>query len=90
MRWYVAAICAASTGEITPGRNATRNFSRSVCCDSATVVSQASSHHVPVGVSTASKPSCSAAFAICARYSMSGARTPLTGVIRDRLIPPSV
>ncbi len=67
IRWYVDAIWAASTGEITPGRNATRNFSRSVCWASATVVSQASSHHVPVGVSTASKPSCSAALAIWTR-----------------------
>ena len=28
IRWYAAAICAASTGLITPGRKATRNFSR--------------------------------------------------------------
>ncbi|CAM5278802.1 hypothetical protein SGRI78S_02348 [Streptomyces griseus subsp. griseus] len=75
---------------MTPGRNATRNFSRSVCWASATVVSQASSHQVPVGVSTASKPNCSAALAIWIRYSMSGARTPLTGVIRSRVMPPSV
>ncbi|KUL34044.1 hypothetical protein ADL12_21200 [Streptomyces regalis] len=27
----VAAICAASVGEIRPGRNATRNLRRSVC-----------------------------------------------------------
>lgn len=78
----MAAICAASVGEITPGRNATRNFSRSVCCASATVVSQASSHQVPVGVSTASKPNCSAALAIWARYSMSGGRTPRTAPAR--------
>lgn len=49
-----------------PGRKATRNFSRSVSRASAAQVSQASSHQVPVGVSTASKPTSSAALAICA------------------------
>ena len=39
-----------------PGRKATRNFSRVVTWVSAAVVIQASSHQVPVGVSTASKP----------------------------------
>lgn len=63
----MAAIWAASVGEITPGRNATRNFSLVVSRISAAVVSHASSHHVPVGVSTPSKPSCSADLAICAR-----------------------
>ena len=28
IRWKAAAICAASIGLMTPGRNATRNFSR--------------------------------------------------------------
>ena len=50
-----------------PGRNATRNFSRSVSRISADVVSQASSHHVPVGVSTPEKPSSSAVRATWAR-----------------------
>jgi hypothetical protein len=63
----VAAIWAASVGETRPGRNATRNFSRWVWLISAAVTSQASSHQVPVGVSTASKPSCSAERAIWAR-----------------------
>jgi hypothetical protein len=36
------------SAESPPDRNATRNFSRSVCWASATFVSQASSHHVPV------------------------------------------
>jgi len=67
IRWYVAAIWAASVGVISPGRNATRNFSRDVCAISAAVVSHASSHHVPVGVSTPAKPSCSADLAIWAR-----------------------
>lgn len=66
-RWNVPAICAASVGEMTPGRNATRNFSLLVSRISAAVVSQASSHQVPVGVSTPSKPSRSAARATCAR-----------------------
>ena len=66
-RWNVAAICADSVGEIRPGRNATRNFSRSVTSVSIAVVSQASSHQAPVGVSAASKPSCSALRAIWPR-----------------------
>ena len=37
-----------------PGLNATRNFSVVVTWDRAAVVIQASSHQVPVGVSTAS------------------------------------
>ena len=37
IRWYAAAICAASTGLITPGRNATRNFSRDVSRSRAAV-----------------------------------------------------
>ena len=56
IRWYAAAICAASTGLITPGRNATRNFSRDVSRSSAAVVSQASSQNVPVGVRHALEP----------------------------------
>ena len=67
IRWYVAAICAASTGLITPGRNATRNFSVDVSARSAAVMSQASSQKVPVGVSTPSKPSFSAVRAMSAR-----------------------
>ena len=67
MRWYVDAICAASVGWTEPGRKATRNFSRSVSRISAAVVSQASSHHVPVGVRTPVKPSCSAVRATWAR-----------------------
>ena len=55
-RWKEAAICAASVGEISPGRNATRNFSRFVTWVSAAVVTHASSHQEPVGVSAASKP----------------------------------
>ena len=67
-----------------PGRKATRNFSRSVSRVSAAVTSQASSHQVPVGVRTASKPSCSAERAICARYSMSGGRN---GAASERPCP---
>ena len=52
----VAPICAARVGLIRPGRNATRNFRVSVVSTSMAVVSQASSHQVPVGVRTASKP----------------------------------
>lgn len=54
------AICAATYGEVSPGRNATRNFSRSERLVIIAVVIQASSHQAPVGVSAASKPSCSA------------------------------
>ena len=67
MFWKVAAICAARVGEIRPGRNATRNFSRSETRLSIAVDSQASSHQAPVGVSAASKPSCSALRAIWPR-----------------------
>jgi hypothetical protein len=67
MRWYVEAICAASVGDSTPGRNATRNLRRDVSPINAAVVSHASSHHVPVGVSTPVNPTCSAVRAICAR-----------------------
>ena len=66
-RWNVDAICAARVGEIRPGRNATRNFSRSVTSVSIAVVSQASSHQAPVGVSAPTKPSCSALRAIWPR-----------------------
>ena len=59
-RWNVAAIWADSMGETRPGRNATRNFSRSVTSVSMAVTTQASSHQTPVGVRAASKPSCSA------------------------------
>ena len=55
------AICAARYGEVSPGRNATRNFSRSETWLSIAVDSQASSHQAPVGVSAASKPTSSAA-----------------------------
>jgi hypothetical protein len=67
IRWYAAAICAARTGLMTPGRKATRNFSVVVSRSSAAVVSQASSQNVPVGVSTPSKPSFSAVRATSAR-----------------------
>ena len=50
-----------------PGRNATRNFSRSETGLSIAVEIQASSHQAPVGVSAASKPSCSALRAIWPR-----------------------
>ncbi len=63
----MAAIWAARVGEVSPGRNATRNFSRCVWPISAAVASQASSHQVPVGVSTPVNPSCSADRAIWAR-----------------------
>ena len=57
-RWYVAAICAASVGrEAAPGRNATRNFSRSVTWVSAGGESPTRPRtSEPVGVSAASKP----------------------------------
>jgi hypothetical protein len=63
-RWKVDAIWAARVGESRPGRNATRNFSRSVTSVSIAVDSQASSHQAPVGVSAPTKPSCSAVRAI--------------------------
>ena len=63
----MAAICSASVGEVIPGLNATWNFSRSDSGASMAVVSQASSHQAPVGVSAASKPSCSALRATCPR-----------------------
>jgi hypothetical protein len=65
--WNVAACWAASVGEIWPGRNATRKRTRSVTCVSAAVTIHASWHQVPVGVRTASKPSCSAERAIWPR-----------------------
>ena len=74
IRWNAAAIWADSVGEVTPGRNATRNLRLRVSRISAAVTSQASSHHVPVGVSTPSKPSWSAVLAMDARYSMSASR----------------
>ena len=63
----MAAIWADSVGEISPGRNATRNLSRSVTSVSMAVASQASSHQAPVGVSAPSNPSCSALRAIWPR-----------------------
>ena len=45
------------------------------------MTSQASSHQVPVGVSTPVKPSCSADLATWARYSMSGGR------VADQALP---
>lgn len=57
----VAAICAASVGLIRPGRKATRNASRSDSRASIAAVSQASSHHAPVGMSAPVKPNSSAA-----------------------------
>jgi hypothetical protein len=65
--WKVVAICAARVGTIKPGRNATRNFNRSVESSSEAVESQASSHHNPVGVSAPSNPRSSAAEAIWRR-----------------------
>jgi hypothetical protein len=67
IRWKAAAICADSVGEVTPGRKATRNLRFRVSRTRADVTSQASSHQVPVGVSTPSKPSWSAVRAIEAR-----------------------
>lgn len=66
-RWKVDAICAARVGETKPGRKATRNFSRSVCWLTIAVVSHASSHQAPVGVSAPTKPRSSAARAIWLR-----------------------
>src|SRR3954451_23944839 len=66
--WKVPAICAARNGEVKPGRDATRNFSRSDTWLSMVVDSQASSHQAPVGVSAASKPASSAARATWPRY----------------------
>ena len=65
--WNVPAICAARNGATRPGRNATRNFSRSEVWLSIAVDSHASSHHAPVGVSAASKPLSSAARATWVR-----------------------
>ena len=64
MRWKVAAMCAASVGDSSPGRSATRNLKRSVTWVSAAVMSQASSHQELTGVSAPAKPSCSADRAI--------------------------
>ena len=66
-RWKLAAWWAASVGEMRPGRNATRNLSLVVTWVNAAVMIQASSHHVPAGVSTDSNPSCSADRAIWPR-----------------------
>ena len=52
---------------MSPGRKATRKRSRVVSRMRAAVLSQASSQNVPVGVSTASKPTRSATRATCAR-----------------------
>ena len=68
------AIWAAMNGEVRPGRNATRNFSRSETWLSIAVETQASSHQAPVGVSAASKPSCSALRAIWPRYGTDAGR----------------
>ena len=57
-------MCAASVGDISPGRNATRNLNRSVTWVSPAVMIHASSHHELVGVSAPVKPSCSADRAI--------------------------
>ncbi|SKY91822.1 Uncharacterised protein [Mycobacteroides abscessus subsp. abscessus] len=70
----VAACWAANVGVINPGRNATRNFSLLVSWMRAAVVTHASRHQVPVGVSTDSNPSFSAVLATRVRYSRSGAR----------------
>lgn len=66
-RWKVAAIWAVRVGETKPGRKATMNLRRSVSRASMAVVTQASSHQAPVGVSAPSKPSCSAAAVTCVR-----------------------
>ncbi len=58
--WKVPAIWAARNGETSPGRNATRNLSRSETWLSIAVESHASSHQAPAGVSAASKPMSSA------------------------------
>ena len=63
----MAAIWAASVGEVTPGRNATRNLSRSDRWASAAVVTHASSHQGPAGVSAPSNPNDSAARVIWVR-----------------------
>ena len=63
----VAAIWAASVGEVIPGRKATRNLSRSDSGASIAVVSHASSHQVPVGVNAPVNPRWSAARACWAR-----------------------
>ena len=60
----MAAIWAASVGDSSPGRKATRNLKRSVTWLSPAVMIQASSHHELVGVSAPAKPSCSAERAI--------------------------
>ena len=57
----VAAICAASVGLMSPGRNAMRKASFSDSRASIAVVSQASSHQAPAGVSAPVKPNDSAA-----------------------------
>src|SRR5213075_814186 len=62
-----ALLLGLAAGDVSPGRNATRNFSFFVWVISAAVTSQASSHQVPVGVSTPVKPSCSADLAIWPR-----------------------
>ncbi|AJK81339.1 hypothetical protein AFC81_02470 [Mycobacterium avium subsp. paratuberculosis] len=79
-RWKVPAICEASVGLNSPGRNATRNFSVSVDSTSIAVVNHASSHHNPVGVRTASKPLSSAAEQIWCRYRSVAGRSPDIGV----------
>ncbi len=55
---------AASVGDMSPGRNATRNLNRSVTWVSPAVMIHASSHQELVGVSAPVNPSCSADRAI--------------------------
>ena len=59
-----------------PGPERHQEAQRLVSAISAAVTSQASSHQVPVGVSTPSKPRSSAARATWARYSSVGGRWP--------------
>ena len=75
-RWKVAACWAASVGVIAPGPNATTNRSRDVVGMSAAHVIHASSHHVPVGVSTERKPQLSATRATSCMYSRVAGRAP--------------
>jgi hypothetical protein len=55
---------AASVGEVRPGRNAIRKRKRSVTWLIAAPITHPSSHQLLVGISAASKPSCSAERAI--------------------------
>ena len=87
-RWYVLAIWAARVGVSSAGRNATRNFRRSVTASRAAVEIHASSQPVPQGVRTASNPSCSQAWAICCRYCTLGARLEPASGRTSRESPP--